>query len=37
MKDDNINKEDAEFKKAINELKIRKKALEDQVKYETKA
>lgn len=32
MKDSNVNKEDAEYKQAINELKIRKKTLEDQVK-----
>jgi hypothetical protein len=32
MKDNNINKDDADFKQAINELKIRKKTLEDQVK-----
>ncbi|CAF1670028.1 unnamed protein product [Rotaria magnacalcarata] len=31
MKDCNVNKEDAEFKQAINELKIRKKKLEDQI------
>lgn len=31
MKDSNVNKDDAEFKQAINELKIRKKKLEDQV------
>jgi hypothetical protein len=31
MKDGGVNKEDADFKRAINELKIRKKALEDQV------
>ena len=30
-KDNNVNKEDAEFKRAINELKMRKKTLEDQV------
>ncbi len=32
FKDNNVNKDDAEFKQAINELKLRKKALEDQVK-----
>ncbi|CAM2702879.1 unnamed protein product [Rotaria socialis] len=31
MKDNNVNKDDAEFKQAINELKIRKKKLEDQI------
>lgn len=31
FKDNNVNKEDAEFKQAISELKLRKKALEDQV------
>ncbi|CAF2499250.1 unnamed protein product [Rotaria sp. Silwood2] len=31
MKDNNVNKEDAEFKQALNELKIRKKTLEDQI------
>jgi hypothetical protein len=32
MKDNNVNKDDSDFKQAINELKIRKKKLEDQVK-----
>lgn len=32
MKDNNVSKEDADFLIAINELKVRKKALEDQVK-----
>ncbi len=32
MKDNNVNKDDQDFKQAINELKIRKKKLEDQVK-----
>jgi len=32
FKDNNVNKDDADFKQAINELKLRKKALEDQVK-----
>ncbi len=32
MKDKNVNKDDADFKIAINELKLRKKALEEQVK-----
>lgn len=32
MKDNNVNKDDPDFKQAINELKIRKKTLEDQVK-----
>jgi hypothetical protein len=31
MKDDNVNKDDADFKQAIGELKLRKKALEEQV------
>lgn len=31
MKDDGVNKDDAEFKQAIHELKIRKKTLEEQV------
>lgn len=31
FKDNNVNKEDPEFKKAISELKLRKKALEEQV------
>jgi len=31
MKDDGVNKDDAEFKQAIHELKIRKKTLEDQI------
>lgn len=32
MKDNNVNKDDADFKMALNELKLRKKALEEQVK-----
>ena len=32
MKDNNVNKDDPDFKQAISELKLRKKALEDQVK-----
>ena len=32
MKDNNVNKDDADFKIALNELKLRKKALEEQVK-----
>ena len=31
MKDNNVNKEDADFKIALNELKLRKKTLEEQV------
>jgi len=31
FKDNNVNKDDAEFKQAISELKLRKKALEDQI------
>ena len=31
MKDSGVNKDDADFKQAVNELKIRKKTLEDQV------
>jgi len=36
MKDNNVNKDDADYKQAINELKIRKKKLEDQVKTKGK-
>jgi hypothetical protein len=32
MKDNNVNKDDPDFKLALNELKLRKKALEEQVK-----
>ena len=32
MKDSNLNKDDPDFLLAISELKVRKKALEDQVK-----
>jgi hypothetical protein len=35
MKDDKVNKDDADYKQAINELKIRKRTLEDQVKRKT--
>ncbi|CAF1689522.1 unnamed protein product, partial [Adineta ricciae] len=31
MKDNNVNKDDPDFKQAISELKLRKKALEDQI------
>ncbi len=33
LKDNNVNKDDPDYKQAINELKLRKKALEDQVKF----
>ena len=35
MKDNNVNKDDPDFKQAINELKIRKKTLEDQVEIQS--